>query len=74
MSCDIKKRKLYVANPFLRVPNLRSCKLPFTCCKFKEIILRVASCVLWVEKFFYELPVESLRWSCLRVAKLPVTR
>ena len=26
-----------------------SCELLFTSCKFKEIILRVASCALWVE-------------------------
>ena len=50
-------------------------------CKFKEIILRVASCVLWIENFksfslrvaSCFLRVESLRWYCLRVAKLPFT-
>ena len=38
---------------------IASCELPFTRCKFKEINLRVASCVLWAKKskiLFYELP------------------
>ena len=41
----------------LRVPN---CFLQVASCKFKEILWRVANCVLWIEKF-YELKKFSLR-------------
>ena len=48
---------LRVAKNFLGVGNkitsckllLASCELLFMSCKFKEILLRIASCVLWVE-------------------------
>ena len=47
-----------------------SCELLFTSCKFKEIILRVASCALWVENLKKNIlrvascfsRVGSLRW------------
>ena len=49
----------------LQVENkITSSKLRFTSCKFKEIILRVASYVLWVENskiLFYEFPVAFYR-------------
>ena len=49
-------------NFILRVENkIASSKSRFTSCKFKEIVLRVASCVLWVENLkilFYKLPVD----------------
>ena len=45
-SCNFKKINLRVASSFLRVT---SCFLRVTSCKFKEIILRVVSCALWVE-------------------------
>ena len=55
-----------------------SCELISTSCKFKKIILRVASCVLWVESsknLFYKLPIAfyELKMINLRVAKLPFT-
>ena len=70
VSCDFKKINLRVASSFLRVANIfcgleiklrvASYFLQVTSYKFKEIILRVASCALWAEnlkKLFKELPV-----------------
>ena len=63
--------KLWVASCFLQVA---SCFFRV----FKKIILRVASCVLWVENLknlFYKLPVAFYEFKMinLRVAKLPLT-
>ena len=63
----------------LRVGNkIAGCKLLLPSCKFKKIILRVASLFLWVKNLkylFYKLPVAFYEFKMvnLRVAKLPFT-
>ena len=51
-NCTSCKFVLRVGNKITSCKLLyASCELLFTSCKFKKIILRVATCVLWVENW-----------------------